>query len=138
MQLIIAKKQRCSWYHTLDMKNKNIADVDYLISWCICHLVEFVQATANSRIDWKSTIIILANIKRKDMLLIISDLIAEILGKMSNYVNINNIKKIRQDINNLNEVQTKNILLINKLRIKFNIKNKGFLKDFKNKNLENL
>ena len=64
---------------------------------------------------------------KTDVLVQVSDVIAGILGKMFSYINISDLKKIRKDVNALNEIQVANILLVNKLRTKSDAKNRGFL-----------
>ncbi len=64
---------------------------------------------------------------KTDVLVQVSDVIAGILGKMFSYINMSDLKKIRKDVNDLNEIQVTNILLVNKLRLKSDAKNRGFL-----------
>lgn len=64
---------------------------------------------------------------KTDALVQVSDVMAGILGKMFSYINVSDLRKIRQDVNALNDIQATNILLLNKLRAKSDMKNRGFL-----------
>lgn len=67
-------------------------------------------------------------VNSKDEVLVqISDVIAGIIGKMFSYINCKELKDIRRDVSELNQVQVANIQLINELRNKADKRNKGFL-----------
>lgn len=57
----------------------------------------------------------------------LSDVVAGILGKLFLYINSNELKKLRKDINNLSQMQVDNIALIANLRILAEEENKGFI-----------